>query len=121
MAHRRIGQVLVDMGFITDEQQELLVDEQHEHPGQLLGKVAIDMGLVTEEQLAQALGEQLSLSVTTVNEITIKREVIAMVTAPMAQMYRIVPIEFDGDTLTVAMCESPNLSVQCEGRRGVVV
>ena len=44
MAHRRIGQVLVDMGFITDEQQELLVDEQHEHPGQLLGKVAIDMG-----------------------------------------------------------------------------
>ena len=35
MAHRRIGQVLVDMGFITDEQQELLLDEQREHPGQL--------------------------------------------------------------------------------------
>jgi len=66
MAHRRIGQVLVDMGFITDEQQELLVDEQHEHPGQLLGKVAIDMGLITEEQLAQALGEQLSLQTTSV-------------------------------------------------------
>ena len=43
------------MGFITDEQQELLVDEQHEHPGQLLGKVAIDMGLIDEEKLAQAL------------------------------------------------------------------
>ena len=64
MAHRRIGQVLVDMGFITDEQQELLVDEQHEHPGQLLGKVAIDMGLINEEQLAQALAEQLSLTTT---------------------------------------------------------
>ena len=51
MAHRRIGQVLVDMGFITDEQQELLVDEQHQHPGQLLGKVAIDMGLITDDQL----------------------------------------------------------------------
>ena len=71
MAHRRIGQVLVDMGFITDEQQELLVDEQHEHPGQLLGKVAIDMGLINEEQLAQALGEQLSLQTTSVAEITI--------------------------------------------------
>ena len=41
------------MGFITDEQQELLVDEQHEHPGQLLGKVAIDMGLVNEDQLVR--------------------------------------------------------------------
>ena len=116
MAHRRIGQVLVDMGFITDEQQELLVDEQHEHPGQLLGKVAIDMGLINEEQLAQALAEQLSLQTTSVAEITIKKEVLAMVTAPMAQMYRIIPIEFDGDTLTVAMCDPQNLSVQDELR-----
>jgi type IV pilus assembly protein PilB len=116
MAHRRIGQVLVDMGFITDEQQELLVDEQHEHPGTLLGKVAIDMGLLNEEQLAQALAEQLSLNVTSVSEVTIKKDVLAMVTAPMAQMYRIVPIEFDGDTLTVAMCDPQNLSVQDELR-----
>src|SRR4029079_4657282 len=116
MAHRRIGQVLVDMGFITDEQQELLVDEQHEHPGQLLGKVAIDMGLIHEDQLAQALAEQLSLSVVALAEIGISKEVLAMVTAPMAQMYRIVPIDFDGDTLTVAMCDPQNLSVQDELR-----
>ena len=75
MAHRRIGQVLVDMGFITDEQQELLVDEQHEHLGQLLGKVAIDMGLIGEDQLVQALAEQLSLQTTAANEITIKKDV----------------------------------------------
>jgi len=116
MAHRRIGQVLVDMGFITDEQQELLVDEQHEHPGQLLGKVAIDMGLIQEDQLAQALAEQLSLSTVSLAEVGIKREVLAMVTAPMAQMYRIIPIEFDNDTLTVAMCDPQNLSVQDELR-----
>src|SRR5262245_15935956 len=116
MAHRRIGQVLVDMGFITDEQQELLVDEQHEHPGQLLGKVAIDMGLIQEEQLVQALAEQLSLQTTSINEITIKKDCLAMVTAPMAQMYRIVPVEFDGDTLTVAMCDPQNLHVQDELR-----
>ena len=116
MAHRRIGQVLVDMGFITDEQQELLVDEQHEHPGQLLGKVAIDMGLINEEQLAQALAEQLSLQTMAATDVTIKKDVLAMVTAPMAQMYRIMPIEFDGDTLTVAMCDPQNLSVQDELR-----
>src|ERR1700752_4528446 len=116
MAHRRIGQVLVDMGFITDEQQELLVDEQHEHPGKLLGKVAIDMGLIQEDQLVQALAEQLSLQTVAINEITINRDVWALVTAPMAQMYRIVPVEFDGDTLTVAMCDPQNLGVQDELR-----
>jgi type IV pilus assembly protein PilB len=116
MAHRRIGQVLVDMGFITDEQQELLVDEQHEHPGQLLGRVAIDMGLVNDDQLSQALAEQLSLHSVALADIKVSNEVLAMVAAPMAQMYRVVPIEFDGDTLTVATCDPQNLSVQDELR-----
>jgi type IV pilus assembly protein PilB len=116
MAHRRIGQVLVDMGFITDEQQELLVDEQQQHPGQLLGKVALDMGLISEDQLAQALAEQLSLHTISVGDVTVAKDVLAMVTTPMAQMYRIVPIEFDGETLTVAMCDPQNLSVQDELR-----
>lgn len=104
------------MGFITDEQQELLVDEQHEHPGQLLGKVAIDMGLINEDQLVQALAEQLSLQTVSANEISINKDVLALVTSPMAQMYRIIPVEFDGDTLTVAMCDPQNLSVQDELR-----
>jgi type IV pilus assembly protein PilB len=71
MAHRRIGQVLVDMGFITDEQQELLVDEQREHPGQMLGKVAIDMGLINDDQLAQALAEQLSLHAVSLADVSV--------------------------------------------------
>src|SRR5204863_8718529 len=51
-----------------------------------------------------------------VGAITMNREVIAMVTAPMAQTYRMLPVEFDGDTLTVAMCDPQNLSVQDELR-----
>jgi type IV pilus assembly protein PilB len=104
------------MGFINDEQQELLVDEQHQHPGQLLGKVAVDMGLINDDQLAQALAEQMSLQTVSVTDLTIDKDVLAMVTTPMAQMYRIVPVEFDGDTLTVAMCDPQNLSVQDELR-----
>jgi type IV pilus assembly protein PilB len=116
MAMRRIGQILVDLGFITDEQLELLVDEQKQHPGQLFGRVAMDMGLISEEQVAQALGEQMSLPVVTVTDLTIGKDVLGKVTEPMAQMYRIVPTEFRDDTLTVAMCEPQNLGVQDELR-----
>src|SRR3989304_2506871 len=116
MAMRRIGQILVDLGFITDEQLEPLLEEQHQHPGELLGKVAMDMGLVSEDQVAQALAEQMSLPAVTVTDLTIPKEVLEMVTAPMAQMYRIIPIEFDGDTLTVATCDPQNLGIQDELR-----
>ena len=39
-------------------------------------------------------------------------------TEPMAQLYKIIPTEFDEDanTLTVAMCEPQNLEVQDELR-----
>ena len=49
-------------------------------------------------------------------DIKVPNDVLAMVAAPMAQMYRVVPIEFDGDTLTVATCDPQNLSVQDELR-----
>jgi type IV pilus assembly protein PilB len=116
MAQRRIGQILVDLGYVSDEQLELLLEEQHQRPGQMLGQVAQDMGLINDEQLAQALAEQLHLRVVTLGDLHIEPKVLAMVTEPMAQMYRIVPTEFDGHTLTVAMCDPQNLAVQDELR-----
>src|SRR5688572_13216270 len=116
MAQRRIGQILVDLGYVSDDQLELLLEEQNQRTGQLLGQVAQDMGLINDEQLAQALAEQLHLRVVTVTDLTIDPKVIDMVTEPMAQMYRIIPTEFDGNTLTVAMCDPQNLGVQDELR-----
>ena len=116
MALRRIGQVLVDLGYINDEQLELLLDEQQQRPGQLLGQVAMDLGLVNDEQLASALGEQMSLRTVSLADLHIEPDVLELVTEPMAQMYRIVPVEFDGNTLTVAMCDPQNLGVQDELR-----
>jgi len=58
----------------------------------------------------------MSLRTVALGDLTITPETLSKVTEPMAQMYRIVPIEFDGDTLTVAMCDPQNLSVQDELR-----
>ncbi len=117
MALRRIGQILVDLGYVSDEQLELLVEEQQQRPGQLFGQVAMDMGLINDDQLAQALAEQMSLRTVSVGDLTIKPEVLGLVTEPMAQMYRVIPvIEFEGDTLTIAMCDPQNLGTQDELR-----
>ena len=56
MAARKLGQILVDLGFITDDHLEMLVEEQAQNPGQMIGQVAQEMGLITDEQLIQALG-----------------------------------------------------------------
>lgn len=116
MALRRIGQILVDLGFITDMQLDMLLEEQQQRSGELLGQIAISMGLINEDQLAQALAEQMGLQVVSLVDIAIPPEVINQVTEPMAQMYRIVPVSFKNNTLTVAMAEPQKLSISDELR-----
>src|SRR5262245_47760686 len=116
MAIRRLGQILVDLGFITDDQLEALLEEQQQRPGQLLGKVAEDMGLISEDQLAQALAEQWGMQVIHLADTVVPPDVLARVTETMAQMYRIVPISFREGTLTVALCDPQNLAIQDELR-----
>ena len=58
MALRRIGQILGDLGYISDEQLELLIEVPEQRTGKLLCQVAMDMGLLNDYQLAQTLGEQ---------------------------------------------------------------
>lgn len=116
MSQRKIGQIFVDMGFITDEQLQLLLEEQQQQPGALLGKIAEDMALITDEQLAQALGEQMNMKVVTLGDTPIPKELLEKLTDVMAQLYRVVPVKFDGSRLTVATCDPQNLTVQDELR-----
>ncbi|HBE67290.1 MAG TPA: pilus assembly protein PilB [Planctomycetaceae bacterium] len=116
MVARKIGQIFVDLGFITDEQLEVILDEQQQRPGALLGKIAEDMGLVNEDQLAQALAEQLNMQVVQLSDVQLPPDVLEKITETMAQMYRIVPVQFDGTSLTCATCDPQNLTVQDELR-----
>jgi type IV pilus assembly protein PilB len=116
MAIRRIGQILVDLGFITDDQLELLLEEQQQRPGELLGKIAEELGLITDEQLVQGLAEQMGLRVIVLADHVSPPEALDKVTETMAQMYRVVPVAFEGNTLTVATCDPQNLAIQDELR-----
>jgi len=111
MAIRRIGQILVDLGFISEQQLELLLEEQQQHKGELLGQIAIRMGLINDDQLAQALAEQFNLQIIQLNDVVVPPEVLNRITEPMAQLYKIVPVSFQDNTLTIAMCEPQKLSV----------
>ena len=116
MAPRRIGQILVDLGFLTDEQLEIVLEEQEQQPGALLGRIAEDMQLVTDEQLIQALAEQMGMQTVSLEDAEFDDEVIAKITETMAQLYRVVPLSFENNVLTVATCDPQNLTIQDELR-----
>lgn len=117
MAVRRIGQIFVDLGYISDEQLSMLVEEQNQHPGQLLGQIAADMGLVDDEQIVSALAEQFRLKTFDLEGLVLRDEIKSLLTDTMAQLYRVIPLQFENNELTLATCDPQNIAIRDELRR----
>ncbi len=116
MPLRKLGQILIDLGFIDDNQLEVVLEEQRQQPGVQLGKIAEEMGLITDEQLVQALAEQFNLQMISLAEAQLNPAVLEKITETMAQLYRVIPVHFEDDVLTVATAHPENLTVADELR-----
>ena len=56
----RIGDVLKEFGYVTDEQVGEAIAYQKEHEGVRLGGALIALNYITERQMLEALGQRLS-------------------------------------------------------------
>ncbi len=116
MAVRKLGQILVDLGSINDDQLEMLVEEQSQSSG-MIGRIAVNMGLISDEDLVEGLGEQFGLKTLDLEGQVPPPECREAVSDPMAQLYRIVPMQLHENVLTLATCDPQNLAMQDEIRR----
>ncbi len=110
MATRRLGQILVDLGYLTEDQLWDVLEEQKQSPGEVIGQVAIRLGLVTDEQVTEALAEQWGMPVVNLSETNIPPKVLELVPETMASIYHIMPISFRDNVLTVAMADPQNVA-----------
>lgn len=109
MAQRKLGQILVDLGHINDDQLWDILEEQKQSPGTVIGQVAVRMGLITQAQVTEALAEQWGMPVVNLEETNIQSNVLEIVPQTMAEMYHIMPISLKNGVLTVAMADPQNV------------
>lgn len=109
MAQRKLGQILVDLGYINDDQLWDILEDQKQSPGTVLGQVAVRMGLVTQAQVTEALAEQWGMPVINLEETNIQPNVLELVPQTMAEIYRIMPVSLKNNVLTVAMADPQNV------------
>src|SRR5437879_3584128 len=106
---RRFGQVLIDLGFL-DEDQLWDILEEAKNTSQLTGQVALGRGLITEEQLLTALADQHGLKVVSLEDFKPQSEAVTLVPETMASVYKILPISYRDNVLTVALSDPGNMS-----------
>lgn len=107
--NRKFGQVLVDLGYLDEAQLDELLFEVRSTDTPL-EQMVLDRGLVSTEQLLQAKAEQFNLKVVNLEESKPTPEALKLVPENMAQVYKILPLSYENDTLTVIMSDPNNLA-----------
>jgi hypothetical protein len=107
-AKRRIGDVIVTLGFAEREKVEAVVSQGQR--GVPLGQLLIDAGIVDSNQLAHALAERNGLDFVDLNVFEVDKGAANLIDAGKARRYRTMPIAFLGEgTLLVATADPANV------------
>lgn len=101
---KRIGDVLIEMGLITQLQlRQALMLQKTKH--KRVGKILEELGIITGEQLAEGLAKYLSLPLVDCFNYTISDEMKTFVPREMAKNKLVMPLEIKNDTLLLAMVD----------------
>ena len=104
----QLAKKLEDLGFLDGPQIEALYEEMRTAEG-TLGELALQGGLLNEEQLLQATAEVHGMRVANLEDMKPTPAAVKLVMKNIAEMYKLVPISFENDTLTVAMSDPNNM------------
>ena len=106
---RRIGDVIVQLGFAEREMVDEVV-ERARREGIPFGQALLDAGIVDTGQLAQALAERNGLDYVDLNRFDVDKAAASMIDGGKARRYRTIPIAFLAEhTLLVATADPANL------------
>jgi type IV pilus assembly protein PilB len=105
---KQLGQILIELGYITQEQLETALEEHRKTP-KSLGRVLIDLGMIKEADLVRALAEQVGLEFVDLNEFPIDATATVLLPEALSRRYRAIPIGERDGRLLVAMSDPANV------------
>ncbi|MDU4695796.1 MULTISPECIES: GspE/PulE family protein [Paenibacillus] len=107
---KRLGELLLESGIITEQQLHTALEEQQQTKKKL-GDVLLAQGHLTEHQLIEVLEFQLGIPHITLSRFQIDAKLSQVIPEQMAKRYQVLPIRVDGRKLMVAMADPLDLFV----------
>ena len=99
---RKLGDLLVGVGLITEDQLAEAVLAQKE-TGERLGSTLISMGMAKEQEIMEALEFQLGIPFVNLEQTLIDPNLQDIVPFQLAERYSIVPVKIEMGVLYIAM------------------
>ena len=105
---KRLGDILIAAGKITVSQLEYALKSQRDS-GKKLGEVLVDIGIINEEDIVNAIEEQTGIESVDLNDIEFERKAIKLVSKKLCDKYVLIPFGFEGSKIKVAFSDPSNI------------
>src|SRR3989338_5561395 len=107
IVQKQLGELLIEGKLITLEHLEEALKVQKQKGG-LIGQILVSLGYTTEEAIAQALTAQYGFPYLPLSGYEIDREVAKLVPENVARQYGLIAVDRVGSVLTLAMSNPLN-------------
>jgi len=107
--NKQLGELLIDLGVISQQQLEKALAFQKQKGGLvLIGEVFVELGYAKEEDIAQALTVQYGFPYLPLSNYEVSPETVNIIPAKLTRQYMLIPIDKIGNNLTLVMSNPLN-------------
>ena len=104
----RIGEVLLQAGYINEDELNEALDYQKQHKGIRLCEAMIELGFITERQQLEALSARLGERYVKMDRIPVQTEAVAMIPRLLAKKYHMLAVQHTDNNLTLVVNDPLN-------------
>jgi|GEM_PF-27600 len=103
----RIGDALVNAGVITLEQLQIALKQQSQKGGRI-GSILIELGYITDEVLLEQLNRQRGYKGISLVDTELSEDLLSLLPSTVIIKHRVLPLKVEGRTLTLGMDDPNN-------------
>lgn len=101
---KKIGDILLAAGLISEKQLSEALDIQKK-TGNRLGKILVDLEFLTDEKLSQVLSEQLNIPTINLSETQIDSGIMSLLPKKFLEERLVMPVRLENNSLQLAMVD----------------
>ncbi|MDD5090123.1 MAG: hypothetical protein PHQ23_04325 [Candidatus Wallbacteria bacterium] len=105
---KKLGDILVDAQLITHSELQKALTISRESNARL-GKVLVELGFVTDDQITEFLGEQFGFPFMKLSNVIVDPEAINLIPKNLVTKHKALPLFRNEEKLTVAISDPLNI------------
>lgn len=106
---KKLGNILIDKGVITEEQLQTALMEQ-KLVGKRLGEYLVEADIISEYTLAEALAEQFSFESVELTKENVNYEFLSTFSPCLIKKYMVVPFDCSEECISIALVDPVDTS-----------